>query len=142
MSSLDRGVEWICEKASLVCGAMLIASAIYVSVDLVARKLLNLSLVGANEISGYVLGISTAWAFSYALLKRSHIRIDVFYRYLPPRWQAAVDIMAYRVSKAAAALLLLGLALVGATGLAQPLTALALLGWLGLVVALVRTARA
>ena len=94
MSSLDRGVEWICEKASLVCGAMLIVSAMYVSVDLVARKLLNLSLVGANEISGYVLGISTAWAFSYALLKRSHIRIDVFYRYLPSRWQAAIDIMA------------------------------------------------
>ena len=94
MSSLDRGVEWICEKAALVCGAMLIASAVYVSADLIARKLLNLSLVGANEISGYVLGISTAWAFSYALLKRSHIRIDVFYRYLPLRWEAAVDVLA------------------------------------------------
>lgn len=94
MESLDRGLQWVCEKAALVCGAMLIASAIYVSADLIARKVLNLSLVGANEISGYVLGISTAWAFSYALLKRSHIRIDVFYRYLPRPWQAAVDVLA------------------------------------------------
>ena len=94
MPSLDRGVAWVCEKAALLCGAMLIASAIYVSADLIGRKLLNLSLVGANEISGYVLAISTAWAFSYTLLKRSHIRIDVFYRYLPRRWQAAIDVIA------------------------------------------------
>ena len=94
MRSLDRGVEWICEKAALVCGAMLIASAIYVSADLIARKVLNLSFVGANEISGYVLAVSTAWAFSYALLKRSHIRIDVFYQYLPRTWRAAIDVVA------------------------------------------------
>jgi TRAP-type C4-dicarboxylate transport system permease small subunit len=84
----------VCEKAALVCGGMLIASAIYVSADLVARKILNLSLLGANEISGYVLAISTAWAFSYTLLKRSHIRIDVFYRYLPRPWRAACDVVA------------------------------------------------
>jgi TRAP-type C4-dicarboxylate transport system permease small subunit len=94
MQSLDRSVEWVCEKAALVCGAMFIASAIYVSVDLIVRKVLNLSFVGANEISGYVLAIATSWAFSYALLKRSHIRIDIFYRYLPKRWQAAIDVVA------------------------------------------------
>jgi TRAP-type C4-dicarboxylate transport system permease small subunit len=94
MQALDRAIEWICERAALVCGAMLIASAIYVSADLIARKLLDFTFVGANEISGYVLAISSAWSFSYAVLKRSHIRIDVFYRYLPPRWRAAVDVMA------------------------------------------------
>jgi TRAP-type C4-dicarboxylate transport system permease small subunit len=94
MQSLDRSVEWVCETAALVCGAMFIVSAIYVSVDLIVRKLLNLSFVGANEISGYVLAVATSWAFSYALLKRSHIRIDVFYRYLPRRWQAAIDVVA------------------------------------------------
>jgi TRAP-type C4-dicarboxylate transport system permease small subunit len=73
---------------------MLIASAIYVAADLIVRKLLNMSFVGANEISGYVLAIATSWAFSYALLKRSHIRIDVFYQYLPTRWQAAIDVLA------------------------------------------------
>jgi TRAP-type C4-dicarboxylate transport system permease small subunit len=94
MRSLDRGVERVCETAALVCGAMLIASAVYVSIDLIMRKLLNMSFVGANEISGYVLAIATSWAFSYALLKRSHIRIDVFYRYLPIRWQAVIDVLA------------------------------------------------
>jgi TRAP-type C4-dicarboxylate transport system permease small subunit len=94
MQSLDRGVERVCETAALVCGAMLIASAIYVAADLIVRKLLNMSFVGANEISGYVLAIATSWAFSYALLKRSHIRIDVFYQYLPRPWRAAIDVVA------------------------------------------------
>ena len=94
MQALDRAIEWICERAALVCGAMLIASAIYVSADLIARKLLDFTFVGANEISGYVLAISSTWAFSYAVLKRSHIRIDVFYRYLPLGWRAAVDVIA------------------------------------------------
>lgn len=93
MERVDRAIEQFCEKAVLVCGAMLIASAFYVSADLIVRKVLNTSFVGANEISGYVLATSSAWAFSYALLKRSHIRIDVFYRYLPPNWRAAIDIL-------------------------------------------------
>jgi TRAP-type C4-dicarboxylate transport system permease small subunit len=94
MRSVDRGIERVCETAAIVCGAMLIASAIYVSIDLIARKIFNLSFVGANEISGYVLAVSSAWAFSYAILKRSHIRIDVFYQYLPLRWRALIDVVA------------------------------------------------
>ncbi len=72
---------------------LLILSAMYVSAELIVRKLLNLSLVGANEISGYTLAIGTAWAFSYTLLKRSHIRIDAFYMLLPPRARAAIDVV-------------------------------------------------
>lgn len=84
----------ISEAGSLLCGILLILSAIYVSAELLSRKFLNLALIGSNEISGYVVAIGTSWAFSYALLKRSHIRIDVFYRYLPPRWLFAVDVLA------------------------------------------------
>lgn len=94
MQPLDRSIERVCETAAVVCGAMLIVSAIYVSIDLIARKIFNQSFIGANEISGYVLAVSSAWAFSYAILKRSHIRIDVFYQYLPPRWRALIDVVA------------------------------------------------
>lgn len=93
MKSIDRGLEWLCETAALVCGSLLILSAFYVSADLIVRKVFNLSFIGANETSGYVLAISSTWAFSYALLKRSHIRIDIVYQYLSPRWQAAVDVL-------------------------------------------------
>lgn len=94
MQRLDRIIEGVSEYAVIVCGILLIASAVYVSADLISRKVFNASLVGANEISGYVLAISTAWAFSYALINRSHIRIDVFYAHLPARWRAAIDVVA------------------------------------------------
>jgi TRAP-type C4-dicarboxylate transport system permease small subunit len=94
MQRLDRIIEQVCQTAVIVCGILLIGSAGYVSADLINRTVFNASLVGANEISGYVLAISTAWAFSYALINRSHIRIDVFYRYLPARWRAGIDIAA------------------------------------------------
>jgi TRAP-type C4-dicarboxylate transport system permease small subunit len=94
MRSIDRGIERVCETAAVVCGAMLIASAIYVSIDLIARKVFNQSFIGANEVSGYVLAVSSAWSFSYAILKRSHIRIDIFYQYLPLKWRALIDVLA------------------------------------------------
>jgi TRAP-type C4-dicarboxylate transport system permease small subunit len=90
---LDRIVEWVCEKAVLVCGVLFIASGFYVSAELLARKFLNVSLIGANELSGYVQAVASAWAFSYALLKRSHIRIDAFYRLLPLYWRAVVGLL-------------------------------------------------
>src|SRR5690606_33791070 len=47
-----------------------------------------------DEISGYVLIILTAWGFSYALVTRSHIRIDVLHARLPDRLKAVLDILA------------------------------------------------
>ncbi len=94
MKRLDHVLLNITETASLVCGVLLILSAFYVSAELLSRKFLNIALLGSNEISGYVVAIGTSWAFGYALMKRSHIRIDVFYRYLPPRWLFAVDVLA------------------------------------------------
>ena len=93
MRCIDRAVKATCENAVFCVGMLMVLSAMYVSAELIARKLLNLSLVGANEISGYTLAIGTAWAFSYTLLKRSHIRIDAFYSLMPPRVRAAIDIV-------------------------------------------------
>lgn len=94
MRRFDLLVERFCEGAVVACGVLLIASALYVSAELLARGFLNISLIGANEISGYLLAIGSAWAFSYTLLKRSHIRIDTFYRLLPERWRATIDLVA------------------------------------------------
>src|SRR4029077_8408792 len=43
------------------------------------RYTLSITLGGADELSGYALAISSAWGFSAALLRRSHIRIDTVY---------------------------------------------------------------
>lgn len=68
-----------------VAGALLIASALLVTVEVILRKFANISVGGADELSGYAFGIATALAMSYALFERAHIRVDAAYLFFP-RW--------------------------------------------------------
>ena len=74
-------------------GALLIAAAVLVGIEVVIRKAFSLSIGGADELSGYALAISTSWALAFALLERAHIRIDSLYIHLPVRWCALLDIL-------------------------------------------------
>lgn len=60
-------------------GAMMLVSAVMVSTDVIARKILGITMGGSDEISGYLFAIATAFAFPYALLHRANVRIDVAY---------------------------------------------------------------
>ena len=74
---------------------MLIASAVYVSAEVLGRRFFGFSLGGANEMSSYALAIpSSAWAFSYAVYERAHIRIDAAYQNLArPAVRAFIDVL-------------------------------------------------
>ncbi|MBT7943501.1 MAG: TRAP transporter small permease, partial [Alphaproteobacteria bacterium] len=74
-------------------GWAFLGAACLVTYDVITRKLLNISIAGADEISGYVFAISTACAFSYALLSRANIRIDFIYNHLPPQMQRVLDVL-------------------------------------------------
>ena len=82
---LSRWLAWI-------GGSGLIAASLLVSADVICRKWLNVSLGGADEISGYVFGAATAMSMGHALLERAHIRIDVLYRFLPRPLRLAADV--------------------------------------------------
>ena len=73
------------------CG-LLIAASFLIGIDVVIRKLFNLSIGGADELSGYALAISSAWAFAYALHERAHVRIDSLYVALPRRVRTVLDV--------------------------------------------------
>ena len=73
-------------------GALLIAAALLVGVEVVIRKVFSLSVGGADELAGYALAISTSWALAFTLLERAHIRIDSLYVHLPVRLCALLDI--------------------------------------------------
>ena len=86
-------------------------SAIMVTIDVLARKYLNVTMSGSDEITGYVFAGSTTWAYAYCLLHRSNIRIDALYNILPQAVRAALDIfgllllqiyMGYLTNRAAA----------------------------------------
>lgn len=58
-----------------VAGVLLIGSALLVTIEVILRKVANVSIGGADEISGYAFGIATALAMAYALFELSLIHI-------------------------------------------------------------------
>lgn len=76
---------------------MLLGSAFVIGVEVVIRKVFSLSMGGANELSTFGLAIASAWAFSFTLLERAHVRIESLYEILPPRLCAILDLLAHTV---------------------------------------------
>lgn len=75
-----------------VGGGSMLFAALLVTYDVITRKVFNYSIAGADEISGYIFAISTACAFSYALMTRANIRIDLLYNLLPGKLQRWLDL--------------------------------------------------
>ena len=94
MNTLVRIHGWlekISRAAVWVGGAALLLCAFMVSIDVIMRKLFSITMSGSDEISGYVFAAATAWAYSYCLLHRSHIRIDALYGVLPVWLRSVLD---------------------------------------------------
>lgn len=77
-----------------VGGAILLGIAGLVVFEVIARRAFAFTITGVDELSGFAYAISMAWGFSYALLQKSHIRVDFVYARLPDRVRAALDVVA------------------------------------------------
>ena len=73
-------------------GALIVFSALLVSIEVFLRKIFNVSLGGADEISGYAFGVATALALSYALFERAHIRVDALLGLFPKGLRGVINI--------------------------------------------------
>lgn len=96
MKSLDaihRALLRISLWAVWIAGLALLLSAFMVTIDVFCRKFFNITMSGSDEISGYVFAASTTWAYSYCLLNRSNVRIDVLYNFLPVTARAVLDVV-------------------------------------------------
>jgi len=85
--------EKLSHIAVLISGILLFASVAIVSFEVIMRKLFSYSIGGADEISSYILIISSTWAFSYALFHKAHIRIDLLYEKFNIRIRAFLDVL-------------------------------------------------
>ena len=72
-------------------GALILAAAVLIGIDVTLRKVFNASIGGADELAGYALALGTAWSLGAALLDRAHIRIDSVYVFLPRPLRLALD---------------------------------------------------
>ncbi|MBK7062083.1 MAG: TRAP transporter small permease subunit [Rubrivivax sp.] len=79
---------------ALAGGVLILAAAVLVSVDVTLRKLANVTLGGADELSGYALAIGSTWSFAFVLLNRGNVRIDALYQRLPRAGAALCDVLA------------------------------------------------
>ncbi len=74
-------------------GALLFLTSAMIAVEVILRKVFSLSIGGSDELSSYVLAISCAWAFGFALLRKAHIRIDILYTRFPVKIRSSLDIL-------------------------------------------------
>ncbi|MDQ2963743.1 MAG: TRAP transporter small permease [Pseudomonadota bacterium] len=89
-----RLVERLSQAAAMLGGLAIIGVAVLVCVEVMLRTVFGIGLSAATEISSYVLAVTSAWAFSYALLRRVHVRVDALIRLFPQRIIAWFDLLA------------------------------------------------
>lgn len=73
-------------------GSLIVLSAFLVTVEVFLRKVFNVSIGGADEISGYAFGVATALALSYALFERAHIRVDALLGVFPKSLHGVINL--------------------------------------------------
>ena len=74
--TISRWLVWI-------GGTLILLSAFMVTAEILLRKFFNISLGGADELSGYAFGVATSFGMAYALFERAHIRVDALYNTFP-----------------------------------------------------------
>ena len=94
MNRLLLSAKQISQIAAWGSGLLLFLASLMIAVEVVLRKAFALSIGGADELSSYALAISCTWGFSYALFRKSHIRIDILYTRLPRVFKHTLDILA------------------------------------------------
>lgn len=87
----------------ILFGTIFMTLVALVTVETIARKLLNVSLQGVDELGGYALAIGSTISFSLAVFGRNHIRVDVLHQHYPDwlkavmNWLSAFSLAAFAV---------------------------------------------
>ena len=92
MPSVPRSDRFV-TTVSFLFGGMSLAMAAVVSLEIVSRKVFDVSLQGVNELSGYIMAVISCLAAAVAVPGRNHIRIDIIHYALPRTAQAALNLL-------------------------------------------------
>jgi TRAP-type C4-dicarboxylate transport system permease small subunit len=103
--ALRRSVTWAASVMAHVAGWTYIACALFITFDIVARTFFGFSSQATVEVTGYMLAGGIAWALAHTLIRRAHIRVDVFANRLPVRLRAPLHILSLLLLTALGALI-------------------------------------
>ena len=93
LANIHARLEKISRLAVWIGGGTLMAAAFMVTIDVLCRKFIGITMSGSDEYSGYVFSATTTWAYSFCLLHRSNVRIDALYSTLPRPVAACLDVI-------------------------------------------------
>ncbi|MCE2499802.1 MAG: TRAP transporter small permease [Dehalococcoidia bacterium] len=94
---MDGGLDYVYRILGYVCGTLLLLLGLFITYQVIARKLGGPMAPGMDQLSGYVLAFAGTWAFSYSLRTGSHVRIDVLlplFSRIHPYMRSAADWLA------------------------------------------------
>jgi TRAP-type C4-dicarboxylate transport system permease small subunit len=87
LAAVSRGV-------ARLGGALILASAVLIGLDVIARNAFAAAPFASMELSRYAFAGAIAFGMAHALVMRSHIRIDILHRLLPRTLHAPLDTIA------------------------------------------------
>lgn len=94
MTRIVAGLTRTSQVLAWIGGALILCSAVLISLDVVVRALFRSTLFESFELSGYAFAIATSLGLAYTLITKGHIRIEVLYNALGLRLRAALDLVA------------------------------------------------
>lgn len=83
-------------RIAILTGIVLLACASIVLLDILLRRI-GSSFGGTDEISGYVMAITTSWGMAFTLLELGHVRIDILRARTGQLGRALFDLFAMTV---------------------------------------------
>ncbi|MPR05508.1 TRAP transporter small permease subunit [Microvirga tunisiensis] len=93
MERIYDHVERVSQLASWVGGAAVLAIALMVTFDVLARNLLGVTITNAPEVAGYIFAAAIAFSFPIVVIRRANIRIDTLYVLLPTPAARLLDVI-------------------------------------------------
>ncbi|RVU86090.1 TRAP transporter small permease [Leucothrix sargassi] len=78
---------------ALLAGLALLACVALILVEIISRQI-GSPFGGTDELSGYVMAITTSWGVAYALTEKAHVRIDLLRAKCAPLGRALLDSIA------------------------------------------------
>ncbi len=95
MTSIIHAIESLSIWVGRSFGWCILILTLSVAYEVFVRYVLNAPTVWAFDMMVQMYGALFLMAGPYALAQDSHVRADVIYRFLQPRWQARVDFTLY-----------------------------------------------
>lgn len=92
--SAIRILDRIAVILALVAGGAVAVLAVLIVIDITARSLFRFSLQGTDELGGYTLALTGSLGLAYTLIRRGHPRIDIGFRFFPPRMRQFLHVAA------------------------------------------------